>query len=196
MEVQQHKPIDRQQVITRLATLDSARTQLKKEFIGIDRVIDELMDSISTWYTLPELQTRPLVVNLWGMTGTGKTSLIKRLAELIDKADAAYLLDLSNSADSYSFFETLSEVFNQNNGRPFIMTLDEFQHARTITDTGEERTFGKMGLIWRILDTGMFEVYDSFDYYLKSVAKLISKLGLAWWWRMEWWSRAWAPTSA
>jgi len=34
-----------------------------------------------------------------------------------------------------------------------------------------------MGLIWRILDTGMFEVYDSFDYYLKSVAKLISKLG-------------------
>lgn len=176
METLQNSQIDRQQVIDRLAKLDSARAQLKQEFIGIDRVIDELMDSISTWYTLPELQTRPLVVNLWGMTGTGKTSLIKRLAELIDRCDASYLLDLSNASDSYSFFETMNDIFSQNNGRSFILTLDEFQHARTITETGEERTFGKMGNIWRILDTGMFEVYAASDYYLKAVAKLIAKL--------------------
>lgn len=176
METLPHSQIDRQQVMDRLAKLDSARAQLKKEFIGIDRVIDELMDSISTWYTLPELQTRPLVVNLWGMTGTGKTSLIRRLAELIDRSNASYLLDLSNASDSYSFFETMNEIFNQNNGRSFILTLDEFQHARTITEVGEERTFGRMGHIWRILDTGMFDVYTSSDYYLKAVSKLIAKL--------------------
>lgn len=176
METTQHTPIDRQQIVDHLAKLDRARTQLKKEFIGIDRVIDELMDSISTWYTLPELQTRPLVVNLWGMTGTGKTSLIKRMSELIDRTNANHLLDLSDSADSQNFFNTLNEIFSQNNGRPFIMTLDEFQHARTITEKGEERTFGKMGLIWRILDTGVFELYDYSNQELRVVARNMNRL--------------------
>jgi len=176
METLPHSQIDRQQVIDRLAKLDSARAQLKKEFIGIDRVIDELMDSISTWYTLPELQTRPLVVNLWGMTGTGKTSLIRRVAELLEQVKATHVLDMGNSNDSRDFFNTMDDIFKHNNARPFILMLDEFQHARTINEKGEERAFGRMGLIWKLLDSGVFDLYSYLDSPISVVHDNIDRL--------------------
>ena len=57
--------------------VDNTIIALKKEFIGIDKQIDEIMDNVRTWYVYPQLQIRPIVINLWGMSGVGKTSLIR-----------------------------------------------------------------------------------------------------------------------
>ena len=48
--------------------LDNAKKELKAYFIGIDHIIDDLMDYIQIWYLIPELLSRPVIVNLWGMT--------------------------------------------------------------------------------------------------------------------------------
>ena len=56
--------------------------QLKNEFIGIDQIIDQLVYAVKPWYLAAELQESPLVINLWGMTGVGKTSLVERFLEL------------------------------------------------------------------------------------------------------------------
>ena len=48
--------------------LENAKIQLKKEFIGIDSIIDEVVDVVSSWYTLNFLQDKPLIINLWGLT--------------------------------------------------------------------------------------------------------------------------------
>ena len=56
--------------------LESTKVQLKSYLFGLDPIIDQVVDSIASWYFFPEHQTRPLVINLWGMTGMGKTELV------------------------------------------------------------------------------------------------------------------------
>ena len=36
--------------------LAKVKTQLKEDFIGINKVVDDLIDSFSYWYFFPELQ--------------------------------------------------------------------------------------------------------------------------------------------
>jgi cell division protease FtsH len=52
-------------------TLLMVKDELKKQFIGIDDVIDQVINAVRVWYLMPELMTRPLIVNLWGLTGSG-----------------------------------------------------------------------------------------------------------------------------
>ncbi|MFN8029777.1 MAG: hypothetical protein U0Q10_14425 [Dermatophilaceae bacterium] len=39
------------------------------------------------WFVAPELLSRPVIVNLWDMTGVGKTDLVRRLVRALDLAD-------------------------------------------------------------------------------------------------------------
>ncbi|MFC2176769.1 hypothetical protein ACFLR1_07375, partial [Bacteroidota bacterium] len=152
--------LSKKSIVDKLAILEASREVLKKEFIGIDQVIDQVVNSAKTWFTLPELQERPVIINLWGMTGTGKTSLIQRLSQLIKMDNAYYPIDLGNSNDTgNSFFNSLEDIFEQNNERPFILLLDEFQHARTIKGL-DEKISGRMGNVWKILDTGKIDLFD------------------------------------
>jgi hypothetical protein len=63
--------------------LQQIAAQLKTELFGIDPIIDRVIDSVRAWYVLPELVSRPVIVCLWGLTGTGKTQLVRRLARLL-----------------------------------------------------------------------------------------------------------------
>ena len=169
-----NEEISKEEVVSKLATLDRAKDTLLKEFVGIDPVIEELIESVRTWFALPQIQERPLVVNLWGMTGTGKTSLVRRLSQLIQMENAFFPLDMGNSNDSRdSFYHTLDEVFEHNSGRPFIILFDEFQHARSIQG-GEDRIVGKMGNVWKLLDTGMLEI----QYFSRSLSILKQRIKL------------------
>lgn len=138
--------------------LERAALQLKKEFIGIDRVIDHLITTISSWYIFPELQERPVVVNLWGMTGIGKTSLINRLAQLLNFEKKYYHFDLGVNSDNASTIKThLKSLFSHSNGEPAIIALDEFQHARTLNESGDEISKYYSRVIWDLLDSGKFQ---------------------------------------
>lgn len=57
---------------TKEKLIDNAVATLKKEFVGIDKQIDSIMDNLRTWFLFPELQSRPLVISIWGLTGTGR----------------------------------------------------------------------------------------------------------------------------
>ena len=68
----------RDEILKKEKLLNYAKEKLKQEFVGIDKVIDEVIDSISSWFLFPHIQERPVVVSLWGLTGTGKTELVNR----------------------------------------------------------------------------------------------------------------------
>jgi hypothetical protein len=62
----------KEEFISKKLILHDARLQLKKEFFGIDSIIDKIVDTIQTWYLIPEMQERPAIINLWGLTGVGR----------------------------------------------------------------------------------------------------------------------------
>lgn len=71
------------ELAARQQMLAQAAAQLKQELCGIDDVIDRVIDAVRAWYVLPQLIRRPVIVCLWGLTGTGKTQLTRRLAQLL-----------------------------------------------------------------------------------------------------------------
>ena len=146
-----------EELLAKQEILNTARTQLKSEFIGIDRVIDDVVDSIGSWYMFPDLQEKPVVVNLWGLTGVGKSSLVIRLAEILNFKDKFFHFDLGeNESKNNSVKNKIEEIYENANGTPAILALDEFQHARTInTDFSEMSTATRV--IWQILDSGKFQ---------------------------------------
>ncbi|MBC7383172.1 MAG: AAA family ATPase, partial [Bacteroidia bacterium] len=119
--------------------LESARQQLKKEFIGIDGIIDSVIKSIATWFIFPEIQERPLVVNLWGLTGVGKTALILRLSALLHYEKKIFRFDMGDShKDAGLLKDRLKNIFKNKNKAPFMLMMDEFQYAKTKNEDGFE----------------------------------------------------------
>jgi cell division protease FtsH len=128
--------------------LEAARTQLKKEFIGLDKVIDQLIDLSSTWYLFPDLQERPAVISLWGLTGTGKTSLVKRFSQLIDFENKYFRIDMKSNKSSLGL-DDIDEI-NRISGENYMMLgLDEFQNIPSAKNAPEG--------LWDLLDSGLLE---------------------------------------
>ena len=138
--------------------LTKAQDTLKKEFIGIDNVIDDIISNIRVWYLFPEMVSRPLVINLWGLTGCGKTSLVTRLCELLDVNDRTIMYNLAKlEEDSSSELEDSITENIPNCQRNPVFVFDEFQFAATKAEDGKEKD-NKTALktIWELIDSGMF----------------------------------------
>ncbi len=161
----------REEILAKKELLDQARTQLKKEFIGIDQVIDEVIDSVSSWFMFPEMQDKPVIVNLWGMTGVGKSSLIDRLAILLKYESKYFRFDLGEDGDNQSLKSKMAKMYVRDNGIPFMFAFDEFQHARTMNETDEEVNNPYSRIIWEVMDSGKFQ-YTCYPYHLNVVYEL------------------------
>lgn len=169
----------KQYLLEKKKILDNAVDQLKKEFVGIDCVIDQIASTINSWFFFPEIQDRPVIINLWGLTGIGKTSLIKRLAELIGYTEHYFRFDLGECSGRYfDIQDSFKDIYENCNGEPFIIGLDEFQLARTINEDQEEIDRSSIRTVWDLLDSGKFDVVD-FEYNMSWFNKLIRKLDIS-----------------
>ena len=157
--------------------IDRCIKQLKQEFIGIDEQIDAVMDNIRTWYLYPQLQTRPVVVSLYGMTGIGKTSLIRRISELLDiEKDLVYFNFAEiNEMQAYEVENEIeTNLSNENESRLFV--YDEFQFASTLDEDGKERD-NKSALkpFWELMDSGILHKRASWGSQ-QNIRKVIAYL--------------------
>lgn len=169
----------KKQLLDKKEILDRTAIQLKTEFIGIDNVIDQMINAVTPWFLFPEMQDRPVIVNLWGLTGIGKTSLIKRFTELIDFASYYFRFDMGESTGrNFDMQDTFDDIYDNCDGEPFIIGLDEFQLARTINEEQEEVDKASSRVIWDLLDCGKFDIIR-FDYYMDSFSRLIKRLNIA-----------------
>ena len=141
--------------------LEHSRKQLKTEFIGIDYIIDQVIDNVSSWYSFSHLQDKPTVINLWGLTGVGKTSLVNRLVELIDWKNKYFKFDMGAKESHLSFGKSLSSLCDNKEDDPLIIALDEFQHSRTVKGPfREDIDNDKNRMVWELIDSGEINYID------------------------------------
>jgi len=146
------------QLAQRQQRLAEAAAQLKTELFGIDDVIDRVIDSVRTWYVLPQCITRPVIVCLWGLTGTGKTQLTRRLTQLLgfyDRFVEVQMDGFSNGADWAD--RTIAGILNDSDieeGEAGVLVLDEFQRFRTVAANGADVKIERYQDIWTLLSDG------------------------------------------
>jgi Peptidase family M41/ATPase family associated with various cellular activities (AAA) len=164
--------VDSATINTRKKHLEKAKKELKQYFIGIDGIIDDLMNYIQVWYLMPELLSRPVIINLWGMTGVGKTDLIRRLVKSLNFQDRFLEIELSN-IDQTSYQTSVSSLLSandMNDDKPSIVLFDEIQRFNTLDADGKPMPQTKFTDFWELLSDGKLskKSKDNIDYYLMS----------------------------
>ncbi|TVQ43529.1 MAG: hypothetical protein EA362_11190 [Saprospirales bacterium] len=174
--MQNQPSISRNTIVKKDDILSRIKSQLKKEFIGLDQLIDELIESVGFWYLFPDLQEKPLVINLWGMTGVGKTSLVKRMVSLLEMEKSFILFDLGTRNNfGCSVEAVLWDVYEKKNGKPLILGFDEFHNARTLDNGGVDNFASHGRIVWQILDSGKYQIHPK-PNYLQQLHDVIHKL--------------------
>lgn len=159
MKISKEKKIE---IIEKKEILNNAKIQLKKEFVGLDDVIDELTDGIQSWFLFPEGQIRPVVLNLWGLTGVGKTSLVQALFKHLEMDDVLYKFNVGDYSgeNENRLAHIFSNELKNKEKLPVGIMFDEFQLGRTIDEHGNEVQKSGLRAIWDILDSGKLEHLD------------------------------------
>ncbi|NOS91355.1 MAG: hypothetical protein HOP30_05500 [Cyclobacteriaceae bacterium] len=168
-------------LIAKRQKLREVSDALKKQFLGLDAIIDEVISLLMPWYLFPEAQLRPTVINLWGLTGSGKTALVYQLIELLQHKQLFAHIDMGEfESDSASWLKNiLTDDMDFFDGKPAVLCLDEFQFARTLSQNGEELGKDKLRVIWELIDSGKISYTSgSNSFYLfraESCLKRIEK---------------------
>jgi hypothetical protein len=163
--------VDFQQIETRKQNLEKARVELKHYFVGIEEIIDDLLDYIQIWYLMPDILSRPMIINLWGMTGVGKTDLVRRLVKCLDFQDRFAEVELSN-VDTTSWQSSVTDILSNNSlndGQAAIVLFDEIQRFNTLNPDGTPIQATKFTDFWELLSDGKLSKRDkvNLDYYLQ-----------------------------
>ena len=169
--------------------LDQTSCNLKKLFVGLDDIIDRLIQYIRPWYLDPDLTGKPTIISLWGMTGTGKTSLVKELIKCLNLDDRLVQVDCGTLTKddlayelSSSLMDTGHSLYYDNKMDKYIFILDEFQLCKTISEDGSEvdsKDSGNSRIIWELLDSGKLTINSSdwdqkkYDKYIKCLKNLV-----------------------
>ncbi len=181
--------VDKAQIAQRQRKLEKVRKELKQEFVGIDAIIDELITYIQIWYLMPEVLVRPVIVNLWGMTGVGKTDLVRKLVKKLAYQDCFAEVELSNSENSsyYSWRNSVAGMLESsglNDGQPAIVLFDEIQRFNTLDAEGKPILNDRFQDFWELLSDGRLARRDTkedistyLDNYLYSTAQRRKQAG-------------------
>ena len=149
--------IDIEEIKRKNEVIDNAIVELKKKYIGVDEQIDEIMSNVRTWYCYPQLQDRPCVINLWGLSGCSKTDSVRTIAKLLDLEEDLIYFNFADISKKCTW-EIESEIEDRvgNNKSNRIIVYDEFQYAATLDKKKEEKdNKGALKPFWELLDTGI-----------------------------------------
>jgi hypothetical protein len=153
--------------------LAGVAAELKTELFGIDEIIDRVIESVRAWYVLPHIIRRPVIVCLWGLTGTGKTQLTRSLARKLGFYDrfVEVQMDGFSHGSSWRSSDSISAMLAESSiaeGEPGMLVLDEFQRFRTVSEKGKEVAVKRYQDVWQLLSDGRLPPSLSFLQELES----------------------------
>lgn len=145
-------------IAERSARLAEVAAELKTELFGIDPIIDRVIESLRAWYVMPELIKRPVIICLWGLTGTGKTQLTRLIAQKLALYDRFVEVQMDGFSNSTGYRpNTISGMLAESGvieGAPGILVLDEFQRYRTLDKDGDDVKVERYQDVWTLLSDG------------------------------------------
>lgn len=152
--------------------LELAKLKLKQEFFGIDDVIDNIINSITAWYCLPDMSKRPTIVNLYGLTGTGKTDLVRKLSYYLEILDNYAELQFGSDGiiGDYTDIKKALDSFDLDLNNPNILLLDEIQRFRSIDQDNKLKDKNNSQDLWQLLSDGVL------DYTIEYKKEIASEL--------------------
>ena len=162
----------------KIILLETVKKELKEEFVGIDYQIDQLINFIKPWFLYRDKQTFPTIINLWGMTGVGKSELI---SSLVKKLDLSHLYSSFDMAPSYHEddgtlyykFDKMSYMYDTNTP---IIVFDDIQYAAIRNQYNIESNSNK-SFIWKFIDTGeTVSMYNSSHSSIKEFIKFLEEI--------------------
>jgi cell division protease FtsH len=169
-------------LIIKRQKLQQVAAALKEKFLGLDDIIEEVISLLMPWYLFPEAQLRPTIINLWGLTGSGKTALVQSLVDLLDHRKLYSHIDMgefeSNSANWIKHI--LTDDLSYFHEKPALLCLDEFQFAKTLDASGNELGKDKLRVVWDLIDSGKIEyIPGNSTYYLFRADNCLARLDKA-----------------
>ena len=136
---------------------DEMREELKSTKVGMDDVIDKLIDYYYAFKEERERLELPLVLHLHGAQGIGKTTLLDSFVDLTGIGDEQKLTYIYISPGGQNFpmdeIETkLKEnaLLPENQWRLIVVVLDETQN---VTQWGNTKP-----RLWNLLGTGSYQI--------------------------------------
>lgn len=158
MSVQEGQDALHAHISERSEQLAQLATELKTELFGIDEVIDRVIESMRAWYVLPELINRPVIICLWGLTGTGKTQLTRSIAQKLGFYDRFVEVQMDGFSNGSGYrSSSISGMLSDSGikeGDPGVLVLDEFQRFRTVSLKGEDIKVERYQDVWTLLSDG------------------------------------------
>ncbi len=166
------------EILEKKKKLDQLKAYLKEEFVGIDNIIEGVVDAMMPFYLFPKSLTRPIVINLWGMTGTGKTSLVEKIVEFLKLNNSYLKFDIGEySGERNGLKSDLSYKTSKMENESNVLVFDEFQLGRTIDEYGKEVDKNTLRPLWELLDSGIIYVQNT--HIARGVLTVMKKIELA-----------------
>jgi cell division protease FtsH len=146
---------------TRLNKIENVKQLLKQKFVGLDKFIDNVIEQIIPWYVFQVKTETPVVINIWGITGTGKSEFVKTLCELLEIRKIVL--------DSQTFLNTSNTKYCQiiEKEKNSAIVIEEFHRIKTIREKDETVMNDDRFKLWEIL-SGTLNVENKF-YRVKEI---------------------------
>ena len=173
-----NEAIPESDIQNKVAAILDIGEKLKTEFYGIDKQIDTIIRYVTPFYATPSLLSKPVVICLWGMTGVGKTDVLRRLAVLMNMQSRFATFDMgeyTGDFTEYALRHQLDDLADSvEDGRAMIV-FDEMQTIRFINERNDELDRPAARLIWDILDGAPIARNSSFSNRILGMIKELKR---------------------
>ena len=120
----------------------------------MEDVLSRLVQTVHSWQSYAKLRRSPTVVNLWGMTGTGKSTLIRRILQEAGLEKRSAWIDLAQRPPAGEVRRALHACVERVKPEPPVLVLECIQEARSMDGDGMEIESRPFGEIWSVFDGG------------------------------------------
>jgi cell division protease FtsH len=163
---------------------NDAKTRLKSHFFGIDDVIDEIFKQIEVWFLYPEFLIKPTIINLWGLTGVGKSDFVYKLGKYLGLSDKFCAIETNSDyyVDNSHYRErvdTVTDALVENGIRvcdQSILLLDEIHQNKSLRNDGEDNQNRRYNDLWKLLSDGVLYSQNDILKYIRNYIRTLKNI--------------------